>query len=200
MNKLSGTRLAGADPLRGRAENDFYATPKSSVVDLLEREDFCFDNKIILEPCVGMGHIADVLSQYFSNSIVKGMDIVDRGWNGTKVSDFLTFDFADSKVGNIITNPPFNIAQEFIEKSLSILDNKGKCCMFLKIQFLEGKKRREFFKEFPQKTVYVFSERQSPMREGKETDENGKKWSSTMCFAWFVWEKGYKGETIIKWI
>ena len=36
--------------------------------------------------------------------------------------------------------------------------------------------------------------------DGKETDENGKKWNSTMCFAWFVWEKGYSGDTIIKWI
>lgn len=200
MEKLSGARLAGGDPSRGRAENDFYATPQSSVQDLLDREVFCLDNNIMLEPCVGMGHIADVLSKNFPNICVKGMDIVDRGWVGTKVHDFLTFDFKGSKVGNIITNPPFNMAQEFIEKSLSILDDKGKCCMFLKIQFLEGKKRRDFFKDYPPKTVYVFSERQSPMREGKETDENGKKWSSTMCFAWFVWEKGYKGDTVVKWI
>ena len=33
-----------------------------------------------------------------------------------------------------------------------------------------------------------------------EFDENGKRWSSTMCFAWFVWEKGYIGQPIINWI
>lgn len=30
--------------------------------------------------------------------------------------------------------------------------------------------------------------------------ENGKKWNSTMCFAWFIWEKGFSGEPTIRWI
>lgn len=46
----------------------------------------------------------------------------------------------------------------------------------------------------------MFSERQAPLPNGKELDENGKAWSSAMCFAWFVWEKGYKGDPIIKWL
>ena len=72
--------------------------------------------------------------------------------------------------------------------------------MFLKIQFLEGNKRKLFFEETPPKTVYVFSKRQNPLRNGEALDEKGKPWSSTMCFAWFVWEKGYSGKTTIEWI
>lgn len=30
--------------------------------------------------------------------------------------------------------------------------------------------------------------------------EKGKPWSSTMCFAWFVWEEGYSGDSVVKWI
>jgi len=48
--------------------------------------------------------------------------------------------------------------------------------------------------------VYVFKKRISTLRNGLPTDENGKKWASTMALAWFVWEKGYTGSPIIKWI
>lgn len=196
---LSGASLAGGNPTRGRVDNDFYATQPQSVMSLLEVENFNFNNNIILEPCVGMGHVIETMKVKYPNLNYVGIDIVDRGYKDTIVSDFLNYDF-DYSVGNIISNPPFSLAENFIRKSMSILDDKGKCCMFLKIQFLEGKARQEFFKEYPPKTIYVFSKRQTPLRDGKETDENGKKWNSTMCFAWFVWEKGYSGDTIIKWI
>ena len=104
------------------------------------------------------------------------------------------------KFDNIITNPPYSLAQEFLEKSMSILNNNGKIAMFLKIQFLEGTKRRELFKKYPPKYIYVFSKRQNPWRNGSSVDENGKPWSSTMCFAWFIWEKGFNGEPIIRWL
>lgn len=87
-----------------------------------------------------------------------------------------------------------------MEKSLSLLKENGHVAMFLKIQFLEGKARKKFFEQYPPKTVYVFSERQNPMRNGEPLDENGKKWNNTMCFAWFVWENNYHGDTVVKWI
>lgn len=52
----------------------------------------------------------------------------------------------------------------------------------------------------PIKTIYVFSKRVNPMRNGSEVDEKGKLWASTMCFAWFVWEHNYKGLPTIEWI
>lgn len=70
--------------------------------------------------------------------------------------------------------------------------------MFAKIQFLEGIQRKEFFAKYPPKTVYVFSKRVNPLRNGMEVDEKGKPWASTMCFAWFVWELGYTGVPSIK--
>jgi len=72
--------------------------------------------------------------------------------------------------------------------------------MFAKIQLLEGDKRKKMFKNTPLKYVYVFSKRVNPLRNGSEFDEKGKKWASTMCFAWYVWAKNYDGEPIIRWI
>lgn len=72
--------------------------------------------------------------------------------------------------------------------------------MFCKIQLLEGVSRYEMFQNSPLKTVYVFTKRQNPWRNGSPVDENGKKWASTMCFAWFVFEHGYKGKPTIEWL
>ena len=106
---------------------------------------------------------------------------------------------AGSTTDWVITNPPFKYAREFIEKGLR-QSYKG-VAMFLKIQFLEGKARKEFFKNTPLKYVYVFSGRQDPMRDGLALNPaTNKKWGGTTCFAWYVWEKGYEGEPILKWI
>ena len=132
-------------------------------------------------------------------------DLINRGYgNGEFV--FINENWEDrldllipKKVDWIITNPPYSLAKEFIDKSLA-MTNKG-VAMFLKIQFLEGQARREWFKNSSLKYVYVFSKRQDPFRNGDEVNpKTGKKWGSTMCFAWFIWKHGYNGEPIIRWI
>ena len=135
--------------------------------------------------------------QKHSYSLTCATDLIDRGY-GIGDIDFLTYNF-DDKVDWIVTNPPYSLAKEFIDKSLSIT-NKG-VAMFLKIQFLEGQARRDWFKETPLKYVYVFSKRQDPLRDGQALNpKTGKKWGSTMCFAWFIWEHNYDGEPIVRWI
>lgn len=188
--QLTGTSLSGTSTTRDRVENDYYATPSESTLKLLEVEDFKGN---VLEPCCGEGHISEVLKEkdyeVFSN------DLVNRGY-GESFKDFLNDNF--ETYDNIITNPPFKYAKEFIEKSLEI--TTGKVAMFCKIQLLEGVSRKEMFESTPLKTVYVFTKRQNPLRNGSPVDENGKKWSSTMCFAWFVWEHGYEGKPNIEWL
>jgi len=184
-----GGNLAGGNPSRGRVENDFYATHPDSTKALLEVEQIIYP---ALEPSCGEGHISKLLGEK-----TVSMDLIDRGYGITGI-DFLKFDFPE-KFNTVITNPPFNLFQEFVEKALSIAEKK--VIMFGKLQALEGQKRASFLQTTPLKTVYVFKKRQQPMRNGKENDEiTGKKMSSTMAFAWYVWEKGYTGEPIIRWI
>lgn len=197
MKTLKGTNLAGTSTTRERVKDDYYATPYESTKLLLNNVKF-YGN--FLEPCVGGGHIAEVIKKYYPNEPVYCMDLVDRGYPNTLVKDFLTYDFLDQKFDNIITNPPYSLAQEFLEKSMNIINDNGKIAMFLKIQFLEGAKRLEMFKKYPPKYIYVFTKRQNPWRNGNPLDEKGKPWSSTMCFAWFVWEKGSMSEPIIRWL
>ena len=187
---LTGTSLSGMSVSRKRVEHDYYATPPESTIALLEREKFSGN---ILEACCGEGHISEVLKDKGYDVISN--DLIDRGY-GEYNEDYLKTN--KLKADNAITNPPFKYAKEFIEKSLQ--DTTGKVAMFCKIQLLEGVSRRKMFDNTPLRTIYVFTRRQTPLRNGSPVDENGKKWASTMCFAWFVWEHGYKGKPVIEWI
>lgn len=100
----------------------------------------------------------------------------------------------------IISNPPYSLGKEFIEKGMDLLTENGQMAMFLKIQFLEGAKRKELFEKYPPKYIYVFRNRMATFNNGEPLDPNGKKWATTMCHAWFVWEKGSTSEPVIRWI
>ena len=169
-----------------RAENDFYASPPHAVEMLLEMETF---SKDIWEPACGQGHISKVLEAHGYN--VYSTDLVDRGY-GHGGFDFLKCSNTNQDT-DVITNLPYSLAQEFVEKSLEVIGEGHKVAMFLKLTFLEGKNRRVMFEQYPPKVVYVSSSR---LTCGK----NGVEWlPSSICYAWFVWRKGFQGDPIIKW-
>lgn len=172
-----------------RVEHDYYATDPTAIDDLLAVEEF---NENILEPSCGEGHLSKRLIS--KGHSVKSMDLIDRGY-GDEFCDFLN---CDTKwAGDIITNPPYKFAREFVDKSLSITNKGAKIAMFLKITFLESQGRRDLFDKNPPKIIYVYSKRKKVARNGSK--EMFKK-PSAICYCWFVWENGYKGDTILKWI
>jgi len=170
-----------------REANDYYATDPIAGKLLLELEDF----NNILEPSAGEGHLAEVFKQ--AGKKVTAFDLIDRGYCETK--DFFDIDKWD---GDIITNPPYKYAQRFVEHALDIIPVGNKVAMFLKIQFLEGKKRKKLFEVNPPRTVYVSSSRITCALNAdfKRMKEGG---GSAAAYCWFVWEKGFKGDTIVKW-
>ena len=176
-----------------REENDFYATdPKSLEIFLeaLDRDNFKLHNRI-WECACGQGHLSEVLKKHGYK--VFSTDLVDRGY-GEYNQNFLYLRSTGEQ--DILTNPPYKYAKEFVEHSLDILKDGYYCVMFLKIQFLEGKERRKLFKKYPPRYVYVNSSRQTCYING----DMSKKMSSASCYYWFIWEKGYTGEPIIRWI
>lgn len=126
-----------------RAENDYYATDPRAVEMLLELEQFA---PVIWEPACGEGHISKVLQAHGYEVI--STDLVYRGFGDPEPLDFLTETLEDFE-GDIITNPPYSVGMEFVKRALESVRPGGKVAMFLKVQFLEGKKRGEFFKEAP---------------------------------------------------
>ena len=187
-----GGKLAGGNPERGRVENDFYATHPDSTKALLKVEELIYP---ALEPACGEGHISKLLNE----DLIQSCDLVYRGYGIGGSTNFLTDDII-GEFNTVITNPPFSLFQEFVEKALIIA--KKKIIMFGKLQALEGKKRGTFMQNSPLKTVYVFKARQQPLRNGSEIDEltGSKMNSNTMAFAWYVWEIGYTAKPQIEWI
>ena len=178
-----------------REEHDFYATDPKTIDDLLKYETF---DKNIWECAVGQGHLAERLKQYGHN--VKCSDLINRGYPGTEVIDFLTE--GSTFNGDIITNPPYKYCNEFILNSLNRIPNGHKVAMFLKLTTLEGKKRyEEIYSKYPPKTIYVYVSRASCAKNGDFNRRKNKgEYHSAVCYAWFVWVKGeYKG-TELKWI
>lgn len=175
-----------------RADLDYYATDPEAVEKLLKVEKFF---RYVWEPACGEGHISEVLSQHGYN--VLSSDIVDRGYDEQNaVEDFLKVSCTPRNCRDIITNPPYAQAKEFVEHALEISQEAVKVAMFLKLTFLEGAKRKELFDKYPPKTIYVFRSRVDCWKNGIKPDKPSK----AVCYAWFVWVKGFKGSPDIKWI
>lgn len=174
-----------------RQNEDFYATDPIAAELLLKEEKFSHN---IWECACGQKHLSGIFEKHGYN--VRSSDLIDRC--GNEVFDFLSME-NQSWDGDIITNPPYKYASEFIYKSLSVIQQGNKVAMFLKLQFMEGKERKHLFTKFPPKTVYVSSSRILCAKNG---DFEGLKASggSAVAYAWYVWEKGFKGNAIVKWI
>ena len=170
-----------------REQDDFYATDPKAAKLLLKLETF----NNILEPSCGEGH----LSKVFKKAGIKttSSDLIDRGYGIKK--DFFNYKKWN---GDIITNPPYKYAQAFIEHSLKITKKGSKIAMFLKLQFLESKGRKNLFINTPPKTLYVTSSR---LLCAKNADFDGmrKAGGSAVAYGWFIWKKGFTGNTKIKW-
>lgn len=189
-NSVFKTLGATSHAVGEREQNDFYATEPKAVECLLEKVQFAEN---IWECACGKGHISKVLEQ--NGHKVKSTDLIDRGFGEDGV-DFLlgTFDRFD---GDIITNPPYKFATEFVYRALDLVGDGNKVAMFLRVQFLEGKQRRKLFDKFPPKTILVPSSR---LNCAKSADFDTHKTNGAVCYAWFVWEKGFKGKPQLEWI
>ena len=143
--------------------------------------------------CLWGGHLAQVLEN--NGYEVIATDLIYRGYGDKESLNFLEETLEDFE-GDIITNPPYKYALEFVQKALDSVNVGNKVAMFLKLQFLEGKQRKQFFIQNPPKVIYVSSSRLLCAMNG----EFEKITSSAVAYAWFVWEKGFKGDPIIKWI
>lgn len=186
--------MLGVNPNAERQPEDFYATDPKALTLLLKKLsiDGIMLNNNIWECACGMGHLSRVLEA--EGYSVTSTDLINRGY-GRGGINFI--DTKDKELDcDILTNPPFKLAEKFVETAMSKLSEGGKLLLFLKIQFLEGQKRKEMFKKYPLKYVYCYSSRQLCCKDA----EFEKYTSTTQFYAWYIWEKGFSGETIIRWI
>jgi len=173
---------------------DYFPTPPWATRALFQSVilpmGFVHYNDVCLEPACGGGHMVKVLQEYFDK--VESCDIADYGQD--RIADFLSKD-VEQECDFIITNPPFNLAEEFVTKALSM--TRKLVAVFARTQFMEGIGRYErLFKPNPPTIIAQFSER-VPIVKGRLSATA----STATSYAWFVWRTDQDNDqTELVWI
>lgn len=171
--KQETLQLTAGGLKENRRALDFYPTPPEVTIALMEflKLDPCK----IWEPACGDLAMSKVLEKYGHK--VRSTDIN----TGT---DYL---MTNGSANAIITNPPFNLSSEFIEKALK---EATIVAMLLKSQYWHAKKRYDLFKENP--PAYIL-----PLTWRPDFLAGEKGGSPTMEVHWTVWIKGNTGSKYI---
>lgn len=156
--------------------------------------------KNLWEPAAGQGAIVHVLRDAGHDVIASDIVSYD-GFELDFERDFLTIRKDEAfctGLGDvttmIVTNPPFRLAQAFVEHALTLVPHVA---MILRLLYLESETRAPFFNRGQLKRVHVFADRVPQMHR---TDWNGPRANQAKAFAWFIFDRDHTGPTIVDWI
>lgn len=200
QEKLQNTSSAVMQQKKPQKQGDLndYPTPPWATRGMLNeimlpRYPRIVDQRV-WEPCCNRGYMAEPLKEVFKE--VHCSDIIDYGYSGHDD----TLDFLSSSKERcadfdwIITNPPFSMGKEIIQKALDVA-HVG-VAVITRVAFLEGGARyRDLFSKTPPTIVAQCVER-VPMVEGRYDADI----SSATAYCWLIWEKNRVKETILTWI
>lgn len=169
---------------------DDFPTPPWATRALCEwlQRYYRIDCATVREPAANRGHMVKPLEEYFEKVVPS--DVHDYGV-GYPIEDYLFGQIPDP-VDFTITNPPFRLAEQFIERAL-----QSSVCtaIIVRSAFLEGIGRyNNLFSVTPPTHVLQFTER-VVMHKGKLT----KMGKSATAYCWLVWVSDHHG-TQLEWI
>lgn len=182
---------------------DYYATPPQEMTNILKILDLDLNNKVILEPSAGGGHMIQGILDYIYNikkydsklwklfaTDIKKRDIISNPLfkeNDIKTGekyDFLSDDYPCDKADYVIMNPPYSTIEPFVIRGLEIAQEG--LLVLGRLQFLEGKSRYEnILEDNPPTDVYVYVDRIKCFKNGDFSQTE----SSAQAYAWFYWNK-----------
>ncbi|MEW8963206.1 hypothetical protein [Paraclostridium dentum] len=168
--------------------SDYYVTPIEEIEKFLgtflKIEIIDKDIKI-LDPAAGGDKIhkmsyVEALNKFGFNNI----DTIDirKDSLAQYKQDYLTTN-CKNKYNMIITNPPFSLAMNFIQKALDDVKDNGWVIMLLRLNFFGGKQRFTFWQHNMPKYCFVHHKRMSFTDDGK---------TDSIEYCHMVWQKGYK--------
>jgi hypothetical protein len=172
---------------------DLYCEPGWAVDRMLDQ--LVFEGPV-LDPCAGTGTIV-------SRCRARGLDAC-----GSDIQDFDSCTVRDvfsitERVANVISNPPFILAEAILRHLLTIVD--GKIILFLRLTFIEANCRDALFAQFPPALILAHRQRvscppgtlQAPRDQyGAIIQPPGK--GGKMPYGWFCWWNGQCADTVIR--
>jgi hypothetical protein len=173
-----------------RASHDFYIEPAWCLDALLDRLPL----STLHDPCAGTGVIVTAALQ--RGVAATGADIVDRAYGMFPTRDYFT---DAASYANIVTNPPFRLAEQIIEHALDHVTPGGNVAVLARVAFLAAQCRHALFCRPETALVLVFSRRPSmppgdELAAGEVTRGGGK-----TDYCWIVFHRGHAGGARIEW-
>lgn len=170
-----------------RKAYDFYATPIECVNAILDALPPFGNDLFILEPSAGNGNVIKALRDRNIDAVdIEAIEIrederenLEKLADTVTIGDFLQIETEYREYDVIIGNPPYSMAQEFIDKCLDLLAPGGKLIFLLRTNFLESDKRFKWWQDKIPAGLYTLHKR--PSFTGKGTDATS--------YSWFVWER-----------
>lgn len=200
---------------------DYYVTPIKDIELFLrefdKREKINWNQIRILDPSAGGNNeIRDkkgikeifhpmsyqtAINNVFGDCNMINVDVREDSLAEIK-KDYLTFNFKNYLPNIIITNPPFNLSMQFINKALNDVVDNGFVIMLLRLNFFGSKERNSFFNKYMPEWCFVHHVRIG-FTDKKDNngyvlfDKNGNvKRGNTDSIEYMhaVWRKGYNPE------
>lgn len=175
-----------------RTPLDAYYTPDAVALACVATIRESVYGAVVLEPHAGGGAFVRALDAAGAG-IVYATDINGNApgllepASSLGALDFLTV-AGVPRFAWIVGNPPYDRAQEHVERALSLATDGA--AFLLRLAFLESTKRLPFWRVNPPAEVYVLSRR--PSFTGGGTD--------SAAYGWFIWRKGWTSEPVLRWL
>ena len=172
-----------------RVANDAYFTPAWCTEALLSR---WMPVGTVWEPAAGNGAMVDVLNKAGFDVIASDInEYIDLRSDLVIVrKDFLTVT-PPSGLFSIITNPPYDRAEEFIRRALELTKpHRGSVAMLLRHEFDCAKTRRDLFESDNFARKITLTRRPRWFAETTTSPRHN--------FSWFVWDGMHRGPAILE--
>ncbi len=170
-----------------REQHEHYVEPEWCSRRLFAVETF---GDVVFDPCCGFGHILKSATNAGYKSW--GNDIVDRGYHGTQVEDFLLRkNFAEA---DIVCNPPFDEFRNFAEQALRVA--RGKVAMIWLVRTLPAAR---WLRQTPLSKILLLTPRPS-MPPGHTITAGEKPGGGKQDFCWLIWDRHHTGPATIGWL
>jgi hypothetical protein len=159
--------------IRYEHDQDYYVTPLWVIREFLRAwdqqtttiKDFQTNNEscFILDPCAGGDSSGNIMS-YPTVLNEWGLDTVTMDIRPDSPCQYPVTNFLDAKLDGIkfdmvMTNPPYNIATQIIERSMEVVKPMGWIVMLLRINFLGSQTRGSWFANNMPHSIYTHSKR-----------------------------------------